>query len=115
MCPEQHKLQDDFLTFCVPQSLDCPVNDIVEQKHNPVPLLYKKGPETEEGKSFFYTTKSKKRALAELRLSEDSVCAENNHTNISEGREDSEFLRSQRKRCGPNEQDQRFIPIVSAR
>ena len=89
------------------------MNDIVIANKNPSPFIYKKGPNLGEDINVYFTHSTNKRPLAEFRLSEDSVCYKNDKTNISKGRTDSKFLKYQRKRCSVEEQDERFIPVVS--
>jgi hypothetical protein len=99
--------------MCVNSAYDCPINDIVISNKNPSPFIYKRGPSLGEDLRVFFTHTINKRPLSVFRLSEDSVCYQNDKTNISKGREDSIFLKFQRKRCDLAEQDLRFIPIVS--
>lgn len=104
----------DSTQMCVNSSLTCPINSIIESDRNPSPIFYKKGPDSLEGKSFYYSHLMRGlMPLTDLRLSEDSVCKKNNQTNISSGRKDSIFLKKQRKRCDIKDQDERFISLVN--
>lgn len=96
----------------MPSANTCPINSLVITTNTPSAIYYKKGPSLGDNLFVYFSLKTAKRALVEFRLSEDSVCYENDKTNISKGRVDSIFLNEQRQRCDEDKQDSRFIPIV---
>lgn len=112
LCPEQVQTDDDTIQICVPTIQPCPINSMVISSQNPSALIYKKGPSFGENLFLYFSSKTSKPILSQFRLTEDSVCFENDKANISQGRSDSIFLASQRERCPLNQQDLRFTPIV---
>lgn len=97
----------------MPKGSKCPITKIVVAKRNPNRFIYRERVELGRGYWLYLSRRGNFGSIAEFRISEDGVCKQNNLTNISEGRKDSQFLKYQRSRCGPEEQDDRFTQIVN--
>jgi hypothetical protein len=95
LCPEQVQAEENNIQICVKAIQPCPVNSMIISNSNPSLVLYKKGPSFADDQRLYYSNRQvNRRPLAQFILSEDSVCYENNKTNISKGRVDSIFLKS---------------------
>ena len=103
-------LNNPYKKICVPKDLGrCPISSIItDEMKTPEPEYYKENLEFFPGTKLYWSRNHPSAPLAEIRMTEDWVCLNNNQTNISPGRKDNVFMKERRSRCSEENQDPRF-------